>query len=392
MRVCGVIAEYDPFHKGHERHLRLAREKTQADFIVCVMSGFYTQRGMPALLPPSVRAEMVLRCGADVVLQMPAAFSVREGDVFARGGVEILQRLGCVDALSFGSEVADERLLRQAAAMLENGDEAFEELVRKGLSEGLSYAASRGRALEEKLGPDARALSRPNAALGLSYLRALMQLKSSMQVAAVAREADYHADEMEAYPSATAVRGAVLRGDWQAVQQAVPSQAWEPFSRALQEGALCHPRQMDGLVRHVLMQLGEEGIARLPGVDEGLESRIYQAAREHTGREAILQAVKTRRYTRGRIARALCWAVLGKEKNWLPAHPACVQVLGFREKARPLMRKMQEGDMPLVMRPAREKEMAWDLHAADLWYAMAGLEAGRQYRTGPVILPDKGEN
>ena len=86
MNICGVIAEYDPFHKGHERHLRSAREKTGADFIVCVMSGSFTQRGMPALLPPHARADMALRCGADVALQLPYAFSVREAEYFALGG------------------------------------------------------------------------------------------------------------------------------------------------------------------------------------------------------------------------------------------------------------------------------------------------------------------
>ena len=83
MAVCGVIAEYDPFHRGHERHLLLARQKTGADRVIVVMSGSFTQRGMPALLPARVRAEMALRCGADIVLQLPYAFSVREAEYFA---------------------------------------------------------------------------------------------------------------------------------------------------------------------------------------------------------------------------------------------------------------------------------------------------------------------
>ena len=114
MIVCGVIAEYDPFHRGHARHLRLAREKTGADYLVCVMSGSFTQRGLPALLPPHGRAEMALRCGADAVLQLPYAFSVREAEFFALGGVSILERLGCVSHLSFGCETEDISLLKEA--------------------------------------------------------------------------------------------------------------------------------------------------------------------------------------------------------------------------------------------------------------------------------------
>ena len=105
MAVCGIIAEYDPFHKGHARHLRLARERSGADDIVCVMSGSFTQRGVPALLSAHARAEMALRCGADIVLQMPYAFSVREAEYFALGGVYILHALGCVTHLSFGAEM-----------------------------------------------------------------------------------------------------------------------------------------------------------------------------------------------------------------------------------------------------------------------------------------------
>ena len=130
MNVCGVIAEYDPFHKGHERHLRLAREKTGADFIVCVMSGSFTQRGLPALLPAHARAEMALRCGADAVLQLPYAFSVREAEYFALGGVAILEALGCVTHLSFGSETDDLSLLQAAAKLLEKPDAEMESAIQ----------------------------------------------------------------------------------------------------------------------------------------------------------------------------------------------------------------------------------------------------------------------
>lgn len=388
MRVCGVIAEYDPFHKGHQRHLRLAREKTGADYILCVMSGYYTQRGMPALLPPDVRAEMALACGADAVVQLPVAFSVREGDVFSGAGVEILQRMGCVDCIAFGCETADLPFLQQAAHCLEERDAAFEASLKGHLEAGLSYAAAQGKALEQRLGERAGDLIRPNAALALGYLRALKRMGSATEPVVIHREQDYHAGEVEALPSATAVRRAILRGDWQSVAAAVPEAALPVLMEAVRQGRICRPESMDGLLRHALHGLGEEGIRRLPGVDEGLECRIFQAAREETTREAILQAVKTRRYTRGRISRALCWAVLGKTKEQLPLHPACVQVLGFREGARPLMKAMQQGDMPLVMRPARENALGDEMAFAEIWQVMAGRAMGEPYRRGPVIFRD----
>ncbi|MBQ9943847.1 MAG: nucleotidyltransferase family protein [Clostridia bacterium] len=389
MKVCGVIAEYDPFHRGHERHLRLAREKTGADFILCVMSGFYTQRGMPAMLPPDVRAHMALLSGADAVVQLPAAFSAREGDVFARAGVEILHRFGCVDYLSFGCETDDLLLLQKAAALLEDKPETMERDVQEGLKKGLSFAAAQGKAMENALGADAGKLQLPNAALALGYLRALRQLNSCMQPVAVLRDTDYHAGEMEKYPSATAVRSALYRGDWQAVERAVPQKALPVLKRAVQQGRIFRPEGMDTLLRYALLQLGEEGIRKLPGVDEGLERRILSAAREQATWADMLEHVKTRRYTRGRIARAFCWAVLGTMKEELPRQICGVQVLGFCESARPLLKKMQEGSLPLYMKKAREGSLLTENKYADIWQLMAGRDMGEHYRQGPVIIREE---
>ena len=125
MRVCGVIAEYDPFHQGHAYHLAQARQAAGADFVVCLISGCFTQRGAPALLSPRTRAEMALRGGADAVLQMPYAFSAREAEYFALGGVYTFQRLGCVTHLSFGVETSEPETLFQAARLLETPDDAL---------------------------------------------------------------------------------------------------------------------------------------------------------------------------------------------------------------------------------------------------------------------------
>ncbi len=388
MKVCGVIAEYDPFHRGHERHLKLAREKTGADFILCVMSGFYTQRGMPALLPPDVRARMALLSGADVVLQLPTAFSLREGDWFARGGVEILEKLNAVDYLSFGCETEDVSLLQKAAELMENRPEKMEKALLTGLEKGLSYAAAQGQALEICLGPEAKVLQQPNAALGLCYLRALGQMNSAIRPVVVGRHHAYHAEEMEDYPSATAVRGATLRGDWKSVEKAIPEKALPVLREAVAAGRLCRPENVDSVLRHALWMLGEEGIRKLPGVDEGLEKRILQAVRKCTNREEMLSFIKTKRYTQGRISRALCWGMLGMEKENLPRHPSCVQVLGFRERARPLLKKMQEGHIPLVMKKARETSLDDEMGYADIWQLLCRRDMGEHYRSEVQIVKE----
>ena len=392
MIVCGVIAEYDPFHKGHERHLRLAREKAEADFIVCVMSGSFTQRGLPALLPAHARAEMALRCGADVVLQMPYAFSVREAEYFALGGVAILQALGCVTHLSFGSETDDLSLLQAAADLLENPDAEMEAAIQKSLEKGLSFAAAQGQAVASRLGISVQTLDAPNAALALSYLRALIRLNSGILPVPILRETDYHADELNALPSASAVRSAILRGDWAGIRKAIPEKAFPILEQAIRNG-MCPPDGLDAVLRHKLLLSSPEEIALWPGVSEGLEMRILKAAETAVSREELIDAVKTRRYTRGRISRALCHGIMGVAKTDLPGLPASARILGFRESARPLLRRMQkttkENGFSLYARPAKEAAAALDCCADDLWRIAAGLPRGETYRTQPVRINTK---
>ena len=385
MAVCGVIAEYNPFHRGHERHLRMAREKAGADFIVCVMSGSFTQRGMPALLPAHVRAEMALRCGADVVLQLPYAFSVREAEYFALGGVYILNALRCVTHLSFGCETEDLSLLQSAAALLEQPDGTMNEAIQAGLNRGLSYAAAQGRAVAQRLNIHEKTLDAPNTALALSYLRAFLRLNSSLIPVPVLRDQDYHAAELEAWPSASAVRGVLLRGDWAGVENAVPEAALPALRRGILAG-ICPPDGLDNILRHTLLNASPSEIVQWPGIAEGLEQRILKAAETCVSREALIAAVKTRRYTYGRISRALCHGMLGVRRADLPALPDHARVLGFRESARPLLRKMQKSGFPLLTRPAREETAALDSRADELWAIGAGMARGETYRRKPVII------
>ena len=391
MNVCGIIAEYDPFHKGHERHLRLARKKTGADFIICVMSGSFTQRGMPALLPARARADMALRCGADIVLQLPYAFSVREAEYFALGGAAILQSLGCVTHLSFGSETDDLSLLQAAAKILETPDEAMESAIQAGLAKGLSYAAAQGQAVAKRLKVPVDILDAPNTALALSYLRALIRLDSKIIPVPVLRGTDYHAGELDALPSASAVRSAILRGDWAGIRKAIPENALPVLEEAIRNG-LCPPDSLDILLRHQLLFSAPEEIARWPGISEGLEMRILKAAETAVSREALIDAVKTRRYTRGRISRALCHGIMGVTRADLPALPASARILGFRESARPLLRQMQKhtqkNGFTLYARPAKEETAILDCRADDLWRVVAGLPRGETYRRQPVIVQE----
>ena len=149
MKVTGIIAEYNPFHRGHRYQIDYCREKLKSDYVIIAMSGDFVQRGAPALLPKHLRAEMALRCGADLVLEMPVSVSTASAETFAMAGVSILDNLHVVDQLCFGSEYGEVSALQELAAVLVKEPKEYRVLLKTFLSEGLSFPAARSQALIE---------------------------------------------------------------------------------------------------------------------------------------------------------------------------------------------------------------------------------------------------
>ena len=195
MNICGIIAEYNPFHEGHRYHIEKSREMTNAGLMISVMSGSFTQRGIPAFFDKFSRAEAAVKNGIDIVCEMPPAASLSSAEFFALSGVKALNSLGA-DVISFGSESGNISELTELAGFLSNEDETFSELVKKGLAEGLSYPAALQKALDSKGHPLSRLLDSPNNTLGLEYLKAIRFLELDMKAVTVKRAGQaYHAGE-----------------------------------------------------------------------------------------------------------------------------------------------------------------------------------------------------
>ena len=391
MRTVGVIAEYDPFHLGHAYHLQQARQRTQADWVLCVMSGCFTQRGQGALLSPAQRARMALESGADVVLELPVPWAVREAEHFALGGISILHRLGCITHVAFGAETDDLPALSRCAALLEQPSPSLGAAVRERLAQGVSHPAALGGALEALF--PGLGLSKPNNVLGLCYLRALLRLHSSMQPVLVPRAGDYHATDWSGgFPSATAVRGAISRGDWLRVSQALPQRSYALLRAAVQRGELFHPQVLDTLLLYLLRTTGPEALRQLPGCTEGMENRLISAARTATSRRELLTAAKTRRYPYARLSRLCAHLLLGlRAQEVRPGLlPPYARLLGFRREARPLLRSIKASGFPLLEKAADAPRdnviFQSDMRAYDLWCLGAGLRPGLGYRQGVVLV------
>ena len=147
MKIVGLITEYNPFHNGHLYHMQEAVRATKADAVIAVMSGDFVQRGAPALLPKHLRARMALEAGVSAVIELPLWCACGSAEYFAAGAISLLDRLGCVDTVCFGSECGDIRLLEKAARVTALEPEPYKSLLKEGLRRGLSFPGARQQAL-----------------------------------------------------------------------------------------------------------------------------------------------------------------------------------------------------------------------------------------------------
>lgn len=388
MVIAGIVAEYNPFHNGHAWHIEQTRHITGCDWIVVCLGGHFTQRGEPAILSKWDRTQMALACGADAVFELPALFAVRTADAFARGGVAILDGLG-VDALSFGSEFDDMRLLTALAGLRGHEPEAVSARVREKLAAGMSHARARGEAVGEYLGVSPDALNRPNAVLAAEYLRAIEELQSRMTPVAIRRRGDYHGEALGEYASATAIRAAFECGERNEALRAIPEAA-RPWATP---DAL-HP--MDDMLLYALRRMSPTALAALPDVGEGLEHRVWRLCREAASREALLKGLKCKRYTRARLSRLLTHALLGMDAALVEAVPSppYARLLGLRAGAEPLLRELSaHATLPIVSGGAAlGGDVCFELEcrATDIWALLhddARLRvAGREYTERVVRL------
>ncbi|MBP3650146.1 MAG: nucleotidyltransferase family protein [Clostridia bacterium] len=402
--VVGIICEYDPFHRGHQRQFALIRQALPEAAIVCLMSGPFTQRGMPALFAPAFRAEAALRAGADMVLELPCAFAVRDAEHFALGGVSILSQLGFVTHLSFGVEDAGVDLAA-AARLMEKPTEAFTRVLREELGKGVSFAAAQGAALAACVpyeaampisGADACQTARdlwqqPNLILALCYQRAMLRLGSALQPLPVQRVGGYHdaalPDGTEtAYPSATAVRRAYLSGDVAAAEAACGYPL--PVLDSLQP--VCRPDALDGVLLYRLRAMTAQQLCQLPLCTEGLEHRLQAAAHQATSRETLLESLKTKRYARARLSRLCTHGLLGVTQELLDTHPLpeYVRLLGFRKESVDLFAAFKSSRIPVISKAAdgdwQNPLYGLDNTAYDLWALGAGQPAGLMMRSQVV--------
>jgi len=342
-KVLGIIAEYNPFHNGHLYHLQNSIKLTNADYKIAIITGNFTQRGSTSLIDKWSKAEIALKNGIDLVIELPLLYSISSAENFAEGAIKILNSLNVVDYLSFGAETDDISTLNIIADTLYREPKEYKNILSHELSKGLSYPKARENALLMYLQDIRRftnVLSNPNNILGIEYLKALKKFKSPIMPVAIKRVDVGYNDTTytENIASATAIRNIVKNNSLDILKKVVPENSFSTILKNIKIGHIIPDLSVfEKQIIYNLRNMSIEEIANLPDVSEGLEYAIKNAANSCNSIVEFLSIIKSKRYTSTRLQRILLYALLNITKKDMQVSRKTVpyvRVLGFNERGR----------------------------------------------------------
>jgi predicted nucleotidyltransferase len=391
MKVLGIVVEYNPFHNGHIYHIEQSKAITGCDAVVCVMSGNFIQRGEPALINKFARAEIALQNGVDLVIELPLPFAMASAEAFGFGAVKILDSIGIVDCISFGSEQGDIASVQYVSNILAYEPQEYKDELKKQLSFGLSFPACRQNAIQKYLEnhPSEYAtldlttiLETANNILGIEYLKAISRLKSSIKPYTINRISNQYnsTDFTGAISSATAIRNDIkdmyVEGQKSLLTdtaqeylplsfntvKAIPQNSKIIIERELKNGRGPNSiNQFEDILLAFIRQTTVEKLREISGISEGLEYRIKKASEISGNFGELLSNICTKRYTQTRIQRILLSLLAGITKNDMDLFmqyggPQYSRILGFNNIGRELLSKMKKGSsLPIITKPSDYK-------------------------------------
>ncbi|MBR6770741.1 MAG: nucleotidyltransferase [Lachnospiraceae bacterium] len=416
MKITGIVAEYNPFHYGHQYHLQQAKEHTGADFCIVVMSGNFMQRGVPAIIDKYSRTRMALSHGADLVLELPCCYATGSAEFFALGAVSLLDRLGCVDSLCFGSETGHLPLLSRIAHLLLEEPAIYRQILQDSLKEGCTFPQARSRALEACL-PDIpevkEVLSSPNNILGIEYLKALAKRHSSIHPYTIERTGSgYHASHLPAaendFASASAIRNALTDGMElesaasikegffmpATIQRYVPPSVYQILENAWQQQFPICSKDFSLLLQYRLLLEASQDYTAYQDITPALDRRIRKYLNQFQNFEQFAALLKSKDLTYSRVCRGLLHLLLDMTDDELAAF--CTEdyvfygrLLGFRHQSKGLFHQIkQHTSIPLLSKMAKASHsltetgmtmLEQDVRAAHIYESVVSSQYSRPF-------------
>lgn len=345
-QVLGIIGEYNPFHNGHLYHIAKSKEETGANYVICVISGNFVQRGNTSIINKWAKAKMALANGADLVIELPTIYSISSAENFAEGAIKILNSLKIVDTLSFGMETKDISILNNIANVLYAEPKEYVTILAHELQKGNSFPKARENALMMYLNDIkkyANVLSGSNNILGIEYLKALKKTKSDIMPVGIKREKVLYNDEymVDEFASATAIRKMLMTRQFDDIRNTMPKSSYQILGQELKDGHyVIDLSKFEKEIMYELRKMTIEQIKNLPDVTEGLEVSIKNAAESCNRLDDLINIIKSKRFTQTRIQRILLYALLGIDKKKMDVARKIspyVRILGLNNRGKQLL-------------------------------------------------------
>lgn len=356
-KVLGIIAEYNPFHNGHLLHLEKSKKICDAQYSICVMSGNFVQRGNTSIVNKWVKAEMALKSGVDLVLELPTVYSISSAENFAEGAIKLLNSLKIVDTVSFGSENSDINVLNRISSVLQEEPKQYLEFLNSELKKGLSFPKARENAILLYLNNEKylNILNQPNNTLAIEYLKALKKYKSHISPISVKREKVFYNSNciVDEYASATAIRNMIINEQFNDIRKVVPVSSYNLLMKEIEEGHLVIDiSKFEKEILYAIRSLSADDIKNFPEVTEGLENAIKNASNSCNNLSELINMVKSKRYTQTRIQRILLYILLNitkKDMYLSRRNIPYARILGYSPQGKELISEIYKANPKITL-------------------------------------------
>lgn len=399
MNITGIITEYNPFHNGHLYHLTEAKKNTNCDAVICIMSGNFVQRGGPAIVDKWQRTEMALNNGVDLVIELPTYYAVSSAEFFAKGAVSILNNLGVVNNLFFGSECGDVNKLTTIAKTLADEDSKLKYIIKENLAKGETFAKAREKALISYLNNEDlnEILTSSNNILGIEYIKSIIRMNSNIKPFTLKREGSNYNDKIlsNSFSSATSIRELLKqKASIESLKDSIPKESYEVLNNLYDNSyPFVFDEDMFKFIKYKL-QTNCINFNNLYEIIEGLENKLLKEISSSNSYEEFILNIKSKRYTYSKISRILTHIYIGLDSdsflNIDDTNNLYARVLGFNKKGREILSLIKRNSsIPLITKIPRFSDnplLKLDIQATAAYSILNNkLNPNSDYLISPLI-------